>query len=46
MRRFAAMLAGPISAQQTWSLRVGIAAMDARNFARFAVESHERMVRK
>lgn len=30
--------------EQAWSQRVAAAAMDARNFARFAVESHERMV--
>ena len=56
MSRFAATLDGPISAptserirhrtERTWSQRVAAIAMDARNFARFAVEAHERMVRK
>jgi len=56
MSRFAATLAGPISGpmathlsranEQAWSQRVAAVAMDARNCARFAVEAHERMVRR
>ena len=32
--------------EQAWSQRVAAVAMDARNCARFAVEAHERMVRR